>query len=139
METAAVLVKWLDRRFLDPLIGLAVPAVGDILTSVAGLYLVVLGVRRKVPAVIVARMLVNLGLDALLGAVPVLGDVFDFAFRANVRNLALLEMHHEGRPPRAKDWLVVGGAALFLLVALAVPIALAGWLIAWLFGGHGGG
>lgn len=135
LETAATLVRLLDRRFLDPILGLVLPEAGDIITSVAGLYLVVLAIRRKAPAVIIARMLLNLGLDALVGAVPLLGDLFDFAWRANVRNLDLLESHHAGRPPRASDWLVVAGAALFLVAALALPIVLVGWLVSFLSGG----
>ena len=137
METATTLVRWLDRRFLDPILGLVLPEAGDLVTSVAGLYLVVLAVRRRLPAIIIARMLLNLSIDALVGAIPLFGDLFDFAWRANVRNLALLEAHHAGRPPRASDWLVVAGAAIFLLAALALPILLVGWLLSWLFGGGG--
>lgn len=134
MARATTLVRWLDGRHLDPIIGLLLPEAGDLVTAAAGLYLVVVAVRRKLPAVILARMLLNLGLDALVGAVPVLGDLFDFVYRANTRNLALLQAHHEGRPPRASDWLVVAAAGLFLLAALALPVVLVGLLVRWLGG-----
>jgi hypothetical protein len=132
LQRATTLVRWLDGRHLDPIMGLLLPEAGDLITAAAGLYLVVVAVRRKLPAVILARMLVNLGLDALIGAIPLLGDLFDFAFRANTRNLELLQAHHAGRPPRASDWLVVAGAAVFLLAALALPILLVVWILSLL-------
>lgn len=134
MEAAARFVHWLDGRYLDPLIGLVVPEAGDLITSLAGLYLVVLAIRRRVPAVVIARMLLNLGADALVGAVPVLGDLIDFAFRANARNLDLIQAHHGGRPPKASDWLLVGGAAVLLLGALALPVLLSAWILSQIFG-----
>lgn len=137
MERAATLVRWLDQRFLDPIIGLVVPEVGDLLTSVAGLYLVVLAVRRKLPAVIIARMLLNLGFDALIGAVPVLGDLFDFAYKANTRNLALLEARYEAQQAQPSDWVVVMAAVVFLVASLAIPVVLVGWVLSWVFGGRG--
>ena len=129
LASAATLVRWLDERYLDPLIGLLLPELGDLLTSLAGLYLVVVAARRKLGAVVIARMLLNLGLDALLGAVPLIGDLADFVYRANTRNLALLRARGSGRPARVTDWLAVGGAAVFLLGALLLPWVLIVWLI----------
>jgi len=90
---------------------------------------VVVAVRRKTGAVVIARMLLNLGLDALLGAVPLIGDLADFVYRANSRNLALLRARGSGRPAGVTDWLVVGGAAVFLLGALLLPWVLIVWLL----------
>jgi len=77
------------RIGLDPLIGL-IPAAGDAISAAVSLYIVWeasrLGATRKQ----VAMMLVNVALDAVIGSVPGLGDVFDVAFKANVRNLAML-------------------------------------------------
>ena len=129
LARAATLVRWLDGRYLDPLIGLLLPELGDLLTAVAGLYLVVVAVRRKTGAVVIARMLLNLGLDALMGAVPLIGDLADFFYRANTRNLALLRERGSGRPARLGDWLAVGGAAVFLLGALLLPWVLIVWLL----------
>jgi hypothetical protein len=133
LARAATLVRWLDGRYLDPVIGLVLPEAGDLVTAVAGLYLVAIAIRRRAGAVVIARMLLNLGLDLLMGAVPVLGDLADFAFRANVRNLALLRSRSASQPARATDWLIVGGAAVFLLFALALPVIVSAWLIAHLF------
>jgi hypothetical protein len=84
-------------------------------------------VRERVPKLVLARMLLNIGFDAILGAIPVLGDVFDFAFRANEKNLALIERHRgdPARPITVGDWLVVGGAAVVGLALVALPIVAA--------------
>jgi hypothetical protein len=124
VETARKLVTWLDRRYLDPILGLLVPGAGDIVTGATGLYLVSLAVKMKLPAVVIARMLLNLAVDLIVGAVPLVGDLFDFAFRANVRNLALLEHRAEVGRASGRDWLFVAGAGLLFLVALAIPIVL---------------
>lgn len=76
----------------DAVIGL-VPGVGDLAGAVISGYIVVAAVRLGAPGKTVARMAGNVGLEALVGAVPLLGDIFDMAFRANERNVALLEQH----------------------------------------------
>lgn len=98
------LADWLDTRFtlpgtnlrfgLDSLIGL-IPGIGDGVTALLGLYIV--GRARELGASpwLIARMLANLGIDSVLGAVPLLGDVFDFAFKANAKNIRLLMRHLE--------------------------------------------
>ena len=117
-----VLVDWLDRKLLDPIIGLLLPGVGDLLTSIAGGYVLVVAVRKGVPAIVIARMLLNLAIDAALGAIPLVGDVFDFVYRANRRNAQLLaERHSDGRSSPT-DWLIVLLAAALFVAALALPI-----------------
>jgi len=75
--------------------------------------------------VVLARMLLNLGIDMALGAVPVLGDLIDFAFRANQRNLALLEawLNRPHQTRRRSTW---------LLVLLVTPLVLLAGLTVWL-------
>jgi hypothetical protein len=130
LRRAEQLATWLDRRLIDPLVGLVLPGAGDLVTTGLGLYLVHLAWRLRLGAVVVARMLLNLAVDALLGSVPVAGDVFDLLHRANLRNLALLREHHlaalEGRRAKltARDAALVVGAVLLFLVALAVPVTL---------------
>ena len=119
----------LDRRFLDLVLGLVVPGVGDLVGAAAGLYAVAVALRLRAPKVVVARMLLNLSVDSVGGAVPVVGDVWDFLFRANTRNVELLRARlaqGEGGAPRssARDWLAVGGAAAVFLLALAAPVFL---------------
>ena len=80
-------VGW--RFGLDALVGL-VPVVGDLLGLFLGLAPVYEAFRLRASATVVARMLFNLWLDSTLGSIPVIGDLFDFAFKANRRNLRLL-------------------------------------------------
>ncbi len=80
------------RIGLDPLIGL-VPGIGDATSLGLSGYLVYRAHRLGVPKRTKLRMLWNLALDALLGSIPLVGDLFDLVFRANRRNLALLERH----------------------------------------------
>jgi len=115
----------LDRYMLDPLLGFVLPGAGDLLGSVIGMYLVVTAVRRKVAPVVIARMLMNLAIDAAIGIVPLVGDLADLAWKANEKNLALLERHHARGKASARDWLAVAGAAL----AFVAVIGLAIWAI----------
>lgn len=74
----------------DALIGL-VPGVGDAAMAAMGLYLVWEARNLGASRWVLVRMLGNVGVDALLGSVPVAGDVFDFFFRSNSRNLKLIK------------------------------------------------
>lgn len=95
----AVLAVLLDRAFLipgtsvriglDPVIGL-IPVAGDVVCAVASLYIVYEGWRLGATRGQIAAMLGNVAIDALAGVVPGLGDVIDVAFKANMRNLAIL-------------------------------------------------
>lgn len=80
-----------DFRFgLDAVIGL-VPGFGDLMGMVIGTVVILEALRLRAPWVVIGRMLVNLWLDGVIGAVPVVGDLWDFWFKANLRNLRLLQ------------------------------------------------
>jgi hypothetical protein len=134
---SALRVPGTDFRVgLDALIGLIFPGGGDAVGAVPALLILGLALRHGVPPVIVLRMLLNIGLDALLGAVPLLGDLFDAAFRANEKNLALLEKHGgASRRPGVTDYLVVGGAMLVVVVLALLPIVLVGLALEAIFSG----
>jgi hypothetical protein len=119
---------------LDPILGLLLPELGDTLTAAVSLTLLGVAFRERVPKLVLARMLINIAIDAFLGAVPVLGDLFDFAFRSNEKNLALIERHRGDptRPLTLADRLVVFGAAAFALVLLSVPFVVGALLLRWL-------
>ena len=86
----AIVVPGTNFRFgFDALIGL-VPGIGDIVSTVLSLYIVREARALGAPPLLIARMLANVALDGVVGAVPVAGDLFDAAFRANRRNVALL-------------------------------------------------
>ena len=123
IERARTVAKVLDHYLVDPIVGLILPGVGDIATSVAGLYTVGVAISRKLSAVVIARMLLNLALDALLGAVPLIGDLFDLAHQANTRNVALLEQRAvSGGRATARDWAMVMGAFTVFAAAIIVSI-----------------
>jgi hypothetical protein len=76
----------------DAVVGLA-PGVGDLLTTVMAAYIVAEARRLGLPNRVIWRMAGNVAIDAVVGSVPVLGDIFDVAFKANIRNIALIEQH----------------------------------------------
>ena len=121
------------RVGLESLIGL-IPVVGDAAGLVLGLGVVLGGARVGVSTSTLLRMLLNLGVEAVLGVVPVVGDVFDFVFKANRRNVALIEQSLEQpEAARRSSRLVVGGvlaAGVGAVVGLVwATVALLGWLV----------
>jgi uncharacterized protein DUF4112 len=76
----------------DAIIGL-VPGIGDVLTSVVSLVIVHHAWRLGTPFFVLVRMLGNIGVDLILGSVPILGDAFDVVWKANSKNARLLEQH----------------------------------------------
>lgn len=130
----------LDARIgLDPLLGL-LPGVGDTLGAALGSYLLAEAARLGAPKSLLLRMAGNILFDALVGAIPVAGDLFDFAWRSNSRNLRLLETYLEQPRPTVvrSRWFVAGlGLAVAALVAgvAAFGILVFRWL--WLAAGGG--
>ncbi len=113
--------RW--RIGLDPILGL-LPGLGDWIGAMLSLYVLYEGARLGVRGGVLARMTLNILVETIVGAVPVLGDLFDFAWKANSRNMALVRRHYRpGLEPRSLAWVwaTVGVAAL-LVLALAVGI-----------------
>ncbi|MGD9645914.1 MAG: DUF4112 domain-containing protein [Pirellulales bacterium] len=130
------IVGW--RIGIDPLIGL-IPGFGDAITTVISLYIVVSALKLGAPRVVVARMLVNVVVDALLGAVPIVGDVLDVWYKANARNLALFERSLIGgesgrRGTHWSDWLIVAAAVLVIGLLVAGAAWLSYLLVSWFAG-----
>ena len=117
------------RFGLDAIVGL-IPGLGDISTPAFAALLLVQAVRMRLPLVVQARMVLNAAFDMLIGLVPILGDLADIGWKANLRNLALLERHaRPGVPPARGDYLVVWvWLAILALIAIA-PILLIIWLL----------
>jgi hypothetical protein len=110
------------RIGLDPILGFLLPGAGDVLGALPALLIVTVAIKRGVPAVVVQRMLLNVAIDALVGVVPLFGDVFDAAYRSNEKNLALLERHvGEHQKPRLADYLVVGLAMALVGSLVLIP------------------
>jgi hypothetical protein len=120
---AAFRIPGTEFRFgLDPLLGL-VPGLGDLASPLLTVFILWQGARMRVPKIVLARMVLNALIDAGVGAIPVLGDAFDFAWRSNEWNMALLERHAlQARPATSADYLFVSLCAIVVAVAALVPI-----------------
>jgi hypothetical protein len=117
------------RFGLDAIIGL-IPGVGDLSTPAFAALLIVQAARMRLPLVVQARMVLNAALDMLIGLVPILGDLVDIGWKANLRNLALLERHARPgvAPARGDYWFVWVCLGLLAIVAVT-PIVLLAWVL----------
>jgi hypothetical protein len=117
------------RFGLDAIVGL-IPGVGDISTPVFAGLLLLQGVRMRLPLVVQARMVLNAAIDMLVGLVPVAGDIVDIGFKANLRNLALLERHAtRGVPPSKSDYIFVIVCLIVLAFIAIAPVVLLFWVL----------
>ena len=130
LDSAFVVPGTTYRVGLDPILGL-VPGFGDLVSPLFAIGVLWQARDLGVPRVVQLRMVLNVAIDALVGAIPLAGDIFDFAWKANVKNMELLELHAlEERPAARGDWTFV-----ILMIALIVaigflPFFLAGMLLA---------
>ena len=142
------LVWWLDEVFfvpgtkfrfgLDPILSL-VPVVGGAVPAALGWTILFDAIRLRAPIPVLTRMVFNAGIDWLIGSIPLIGNVFDFAWRCNTRNLKLLERTINDREQVRRASIaylitslaVVLGGALLLLGAF---VASAIWLVTQVLG-----
>jgi hypothetical protein len=131
----AVRVPGTNRKVgLDAGIGL-IPGIGDVISGLMSAWIIVGALRHRVPVPKILRMIVNVVVDLAIGAIPLLGDVFDFVFEQNVMNMRLLMANRNRRlPPRSTT--EVAAAAIFIVIVI-VAFALLGTaslvaLILWL-------
>jgi hypothetical protein len=109
---------------LDGIVGL-IPGIGDVLTSMVGVWIVARAMKHGVPRYAILRMLVNLGIDALVGAIPVAGDLFDFAYKANLKNIQIYKESMSGTRAPLKDWAFLAFVTVILLVTTVLPLVCA--------------
>jgi len=120
------------RFGLDPLLGLF-PGLGDLVSPVFSVVLLWHGARLSVPKIVLARMVLNSLIDVGVGAIPGLGDFFDFAWKANTWNLALIEKHaRPGQRATSGDYVFVILSALVVGAATLIPLLLVWSLLSWL-------
>ena len=141
-ETLSALRRWavlLDSVFrvpgtnirfgLDAIVGL-IPGIGDISTPVFAALLLLQAVRMRLPVVVQARMVLNAAIDMLVGLLPIVGDLVDVGWKANLRNLALLERHaRPGVLPSRADYTFVMICVGVLALIAITPIVLLVWLL----------
>ena len=120
------------RFGLDGIIGL-VPGIGDVIAGLLSLIFPLAAWMRGVPYVTLARMGINLAIGVLVGSVPLFGDIFDIAWKANCRNYRLLQRHlAQPRHHTWRDWLFLLVLLAVLAALFAIPIMLFAWLVLWL-------
>lgn len=122
MDNQFVLPGTKFRFGLDPLLGL-LPVAGDLASFAMSATIILTIARHGASGKLVALMLVNLALDAIIGSIPVLGSIFDFAYKANERNVRLLQRHYEEGKYQ--------GSGKNILVAAVVGVLLIFLLLLW--------
>lgn len=112
----------------DPIIGL-IPWAGDALTAILSCAIIVQAHHMRLPRVVQLRMLFNVAIDLVVGAIPFFGDVADVFWKSNTKNFALLERHAvQAQPPSAGDWLFVGGIIAVIAGLAMIPLFVLYWL-----------
>ncbi len=119
------------RFGLDAVIGL-IPNVGDTLTSFASFYILIAGVKYGVPKITLFRMAVNIAVDYLVGSIPVIGDAFDFVWKANQMNMNLIRTRAAGKGKgKTSDYVFVFGLVGVLIAVLVGSILASAFILWW--------
>jgi hypothetical protein len=135
-QWAERLVTLLDDRFripgtdfrfgLDPVIGLLFPGIGDVVTGAGSIGLLALALRRGVPGVVLFRMISNICVDVVAGSLPIIGDIFDAAYKSNRRNLELIRANENpGSKPTVGDYAIAMLGVVLAILSIIVPVAAA--------------
>ena len=130
---AGIRIPGTNLRFgLDPILGL-IPGFGDAAGAVLAGWILVEAIRLGASRATLVRIAGNVALDAGLGAVPIVGDIFDFAWKANLRNVGLLERHlaapdRAGRADRSFVVLVISGVCVLAIGLLALGTLVTVWV-----------
>ena len=119
------------RFGIDGIVGL-IPGAGDVLAGLLSVVIPLAAWIRGVPYVTLVRMAVNLGIGVLVGSIPVAGDIFDIVWKANRRNLLLLQRHlREPRRHGWRDWVFLLLLAALLGIIFALPVLVFIWFVEW--------
>lgn len=114
------------RVGIDPFLGL-IPGGGDTIGGVLSAYIVLEAMQMSLPRETLIRMVTNLLTDSIVGTIPFLGDLFDVGWKANSRNMALLEAHlanpNKARP--ADRWFVLLMAMVVIGIVVGIAIVAA--------------
>jgi hypothetical protein len=129
LDSAFVLPGTRFRFGLDAILGL-IPGLGDALGVLVSSYIIREAARVGAPASVLFRMILNVAVEGVAGLVPIAGDVFDAAWKANQRNVALLEAHLENPRRTARASTALIALILAIAVLFLAFIAFLGFLIA---------
>jgi hypothetical protein len=117
------------RVGLDAILGL-IPGGGDVAAAALSGYIVLTAARRGVPRAVLARMLLNVLVDTAVGSVPVLGDLFDVAYKANMRNVELLERHDRDPATVRRKSKATVAAVVAAIVVIALGVGVVAFFVA---------
>ena len=142
LREIGMLAKLMDSQFripgtnmrfgLDGIIGL-IPGAGDLSTFAVSGYMLWIMARNGASSYVLARMTMNILIDALIGSIPFVGDVFDFAFKANTRNMRLMQQHYQEGRHKGSAWKVIVPVLIVLFLIIIAIIYGMYKLIASLF------
>jgi hypothetical protein len=124
-----------DIKFgLDAIVGL-IPGVGDVVTGTGSVALLLLALKNRVPTAGLLRMIGNIGVDVVGGAIPFVGDLFDVAWRSNRKNLEIIKRYEADPDAEAStgDKVLVGVGITLAVLGVLVPFAIGIWLGAGVF------
>jgi hypothetical protein len=119
MDNSVRVGPW--RVGLDGFIGL-IPGIGDMASAAVSAVIIARAMQGGIPRSAVLRMVYNVGLDTLAGAVPIFGDLFDFAYKSNWYNLQIYREAIRGEREPLNDWSFVVVVTLALLAIVSIPI-----------------
>lgn len=120
------------RFGLDPILGL-VPVAGDLASFAMSATIILTLARHGASGKLVVLMLINLAIDTVVGSVPILGSIFDFAFKANERNVRLLRRHYEEGKYQGSGKGILIGAIVGIVVVLMLLLWAMWELVEWLY------
>ena len=136
------LAKLMDAQFvipgtqirfgLDSIIGL-IPGAGDLSTFAVSGYLLFIMAKNGASGFVLARMVLNILVDAIVGAVPILGDLFDVAFKANMRNMKLMQEHYQEGRHGGSAWKIIFPVLIVVFLIIVAIIWLTYKLLAAIF------
>ena len=118
---------------LDGIVGLF-PGVGDLVGMLVSALIVVSAAQAGLPRAAVGRMMTNVVVDTVLGSIPFVGDLFDFVFKANIKNLQIYREHLEGRQQTVQNRIFTFMVVLALFALIAIPISALIYLVRRLAG-----
>ena len=116
---------------LDALIGL-IPGFGDVLTALVSVVIVGRALQNGVHRAAILRMLVNIAIDTIVGSIPIVGDLFDFAYKSNIKNMKIYRESMSGTREPARDWAFIAIVALVLFLIIAIPIVALVLILQWI-------
>jgi hypothetical protein len=119
MDESIAIGPW--KFGLDGVVGL-VPGIGDMAGAAVSAVIILGAAQRGIARSAVIRMVMNVAMDALVGSLPLVGDIFDFAYKSNTRNIHIYREALRGERRAAMDWAFISFVALVLFVIFLIPL-----------------